>query len=138
MKFKNRKAQSAIEFMIMISVVMIMFATLYAVFSGKRARAFRRETRLQAGAIADRISYEFDLALVQGNGFSKNFQLPLEIGTQDYNVTLLEGDRGTFIFVEWGENSVNSYSAAPKIIGNLENGANRIENEEGVLHVSQS
>lgn len=135
-KFSKNKGQSAIEFMVMISLVLILFASFYTVFSQKEISAIKKETRLRAKSIADRVSYELNLALVQGKGFEKKFKLPLRISDKYYDLVINKTDQGSVIFLEWGNTFVSSHSAVSNITGSLGPGLNTIENKGGYINVS--
>ena len=131
----GRSAQSAVEFMIMITMALLVFTTFFTIFSERKVQAFEKQTRLRAKAVADRVSYELDLSLVQGSGFEKTFRLPQTIAGQNYSIVTNETDYGTKIFLEWEKTFVSSRSAAPEVEGRLEPGENHIKNNRSVLYV---
>lgn len=134
--WSSKKAQTALEFLIMISLALVVFTTFYAVFSHKEMRALKRENSLRGESIADKVAYELNLALVQEDGFSSEFQIPSQLAGKTYNLSINQTDAGSIIFLGWGDQFVTTTTAAPQVEGQVKPGTNRIENQEGVLHVS--
>lgn len=133
---RKRPGQTALEFMIVISILLVLFAAVFTVFSRREIEALEKETKLQANEIADMITYHLDLALVQGSGFSQQFKLPAKLGTNSYRVVINQTGKGSVVFVEWDDRFASSYAAAPRINGSLKPGNNWISNRQGVLYVN--
>jgi len=132
----HQSGQTALEFMIVISIVLILFAAFFTIFSRREIEAVNKETRLRAKEIADLITYNLDLALVQGAGFSKQFMLPANLGTSDYQITINQTGQGSVVFISWSDQFVTSYTAASQINGSLDPGSNQISNRGGALSVN--
>ncbi|MFB6166851.1 MAG: hypothetical protein ABEJ62_01155 [Candidatus Nanohaloarchaea archaeon] len=126
------KGQSSLEFIAMLSFMMLAFSGFYTFFVNQQIAAVQNQRAVYAEAVADKAAFELDLALAQGDGFSRNFTLPESLGGADYNITV----RGEIVLLEWGERQVLSSTAAPEVQGNLTPGGNRVENRGGVLYVS--
>lgn len=129
---RSRKGQTSLEFIAMLSFMMIAFAAFYSVFVDQHVTAMEQRRATHAEAIADRAAFELDMALSQGDGFSRNFTLPNEVVGADYSITVYDG----LLVLEWGDRRVMDSTAAPGINGELEPGLNRVENRGGVLYVS--
>ncbi len=95
------KGQSSIEFLTLISLSTLVLAGLYGVMVSKQGRANEFNNRQTADLVAEKVSFQVEMALVQGGGYSRVFSVPDEIAGGSYNVTVREGST----IVEWGEKS---------------------------------
>ncbi len=95
------KGQSSIEFLTLISLSTLVLAGLYGVMVSKQGQANEFNNRQTADLVAEKVSFQVEMALVQGEGYSRVFSLPDEIAGRSYNVTVREGST----IVDWGEES---------------------------------
>ncbi|MCJ7429190.1 MAG: hypothetical protein MUP66_02255 [Candidatus Nanohaloarchaeota archaeon QJJ-5] len=131
MSVSANKGQASFEFMIVIIFLSILFAATIPTLGDRQVALTEREVSQQGKAIADTIAYEFDLAMAQGDGYYRNFELPAEIAYSDYNVTV---DNGT-VLVEWAQTQRFTGTAASDVDGEIEPGVNAIENQDGTIVV---
>jgi hypothetical protein len=96
------KGQTAIEFMSMVGLSMIILATLYGFMAQKQSEAYRYQNTVEARAIADDIGYNAEMALAQGEGYGRTISIPPRIGGQTYNVTMRNGT----VYIGWGDQFV--------------------------------
>jgi hypothetical protein len=116
----------------MITFLLILFTGTYSVIGERQTAAVEREVGLQAGAVADRIGYELDLALTQGEGYSREFELRDTIGGSSYNVTVQDGT----VALEWAESVVFASTAADGIDGTITPGTNELYNTGETIEVA--
>lgn len=95
------KGQSSIEFLTLISLSTLVLAGLYGVMVSKQGRANDFNNRQTADLVAEKVSFQVEMALVQGDGYSRVFNVPEEIGGRSYNITVSAGST----IVEWGGKS---------------------------------
>ena len=82
------KGQSAIEFLSLISLSALIMAALYGMTLTKQGDiSMFRETQTKE-TIADRYSFQVEMALVQGEGYSRVFSLPSQISGEYYNLSV--------------------------------------------------
>lgn len=117
----------------MLSLVMLIFGAFTSIFVDRKVSALEEERNTIAISIADRVGFELDRALVEGEGYSRTTTLRSSIRGEDYNLTLANGT----VLLSYGRTSVRGYTAAENVSGSFEPGLNRISNEGGVIHVEQ-
>lgn len=115
----------------MMIFLTVVFAGFYSVLGQRQVMIAERQVSLQAEAVANKIGYELDLALTQGEGYSRQFTLPDRIGNADYNISVINGT----IVVAWLDSQVLSTTAVDGINGTLQPGTNRIRNTGTAIEV---
>lgn len=128
----SREGQTALEFLAMMVFLMILFTGTYSVLGERQTAAVERQVDLQAAAVADRIGYELDLALTQGEGYSREFELRETIGGSSYNVTVQNGT----VALEWAESMTFASTAVRGIDGNVTPGRNELYNTGEEIEVT--
>ncbi|MEM3781439.1 MAG: LamG domain-containing protein [Candidatus Micrarchaeaceae archaeon] len=81
-----RKAQIALEYMIVFSFVLIIFAFLFALIAGQRAQVLTTQLFQQEQLLAHDIASQINQALQAGNGYSSSVPTPAQIGTTPIQV----------------------------------------------------
>ncbi|MCJ7478572.1 MAG: hypothetical protein MUP63_00140 [Candidatus Nanohaloarchaeota archaeon QJJ-7] len=128
------KGQSSLEFVTMTVLLLLIFTIFVSLFSGNQAEAVKEERARIALAVADQIAFELDLAFTEDQGFSRTFDLRDSIGGQEYNVIV----NGSTVHLSYGDNrSVVSTTAADNVTGEVKPGENTVDNEGGVIYVTQ-
>lgn len=128
------KGQSSMEFLSMVSISMILLAGLTTVMAAKQQDTADYQANNNAELVAEKVSFQIEMALVQGEGYSRVFTLPGGIAGNNYTVEL--GNGGSNVY--WGDNSLyrlSRYQGDDMIIS--VNGENRVfrvkHNESGVF-----
>ncbi|MFB6292126.1 MAG: hypothetical protein ABEI58_01895 [Candidatus Nanohaloarchaea archaeon] len=96
------KGQSSLEFLAMVSLSALLLAALYGVMASKQSQAFTYQNRQTAEKVAEMVSFQVEMALVQGEGYSRVFSVPERIGGEHYTVQLINGSS----YLRWGNESV--------------------------------
>lgn len=130
---RDRHGQSSLEFMAMISIALVLFAGFFTFFADRQMTAHAIQQQRLATTTAEKAAFELDLALTQGDGFSRIFDLQETIEGEDYTVTVINET----VVLTYKETDILAYTAAENVTGDIQPGTNRVRNEEGVLHVSQ-
>ncbi len=129
------KGQSSIEFLAFVSMSMFMLATLYTVMADKQTETFQQRSYDNAQAIADKVSFNLEMALVQGEGYSRVFSLPETIAGNKYNILI----NGGTTRVSWSsENMLGSTRyAGGEINVTVEDDSNvfRVKNNESEVYL---
>lgn len=125
------KGQASFEFLVVITFLSIMFAAAIPTLGDRQIAITERGVSQQGAAIADRIAYEFDLAMAQGDGYYRSFELPKEIAYSSYNVTVGNGT----VLVRWAQTHRFTGTAATNVSGTIEPGQNTIQNSDGMIEV---
>lgn len=132
-KNNSRTGQSGLEFLVTMALALLLFTATYSVFIEKKQLADQNQRQQDAEEIADKTAFNLDLALTEGNGYSRSFELPQDIDGEDYNVTIGE----EIVLVEYLETSTLATTAVNSIDGTVKPGENTVKNLEGTINVSQ-
>ncbi|MFB6190811.1 MAG: hypothetical protein ABEJ64_00105 [Candidatus Nanohaloarchaea archaeon] len=87
----SSQGQSSLEFLAFVSMSALLLAALYGVMSTKQTEAFRQQNTEKAQRIAEQVSFQVELALIHGDGYSRVFPVPSRIGGSSYTVELFNG-----------------------------------------------
>lgn len=96
------KGQSSMEFLAMVSMSLLILAALYTVMADRQVDTVENRIESNAEAVANDISFQVEMALVQGEGYSRVFSVPGTIEGDGYNVTLTSGN----ILLEWQDRRI--------------------------------
>lgn len=86
------KGQSSLEFLAYVSMSMLILAVLYAVIADKQADTLEMQQRENVESISDKFSFNLEMALVQGEGYSREFSLRSGISGQTYTIETVPGN----------------------------------------------
>lgn len=123
------KGQSSIEFLSMVSISMILLAGLTTVMASKQKDTMDYQSRTNAEFVAEKVSFQVEMALVQGDGYSRVFTLPGGIAGSNYTVEL--GNGGANVY--WRNESLyelSRYQGDPMSIS--------VDSQSRVFHVKHN
>ena len=127
--------QAGVEFMILMSVMLMI--VLIFVWNGlsTRQRVFEIKTSVEAQGLSNSIAFEINSAVKAGYGYKRNFYVKNEFfGASDFNITISEYS----VFIDWDEKSVSSSIIIRNITGEIEKGQKySIENKNGEIYVTE-
>jgi len=106
------KGQSSMEFLAMISMSMIILAVLYGLMTSKQVDTFEQRAQTNAETVATDIGFNVEMALVQGEGYSRVLALPSAISGESYSVNMT--NRRTIL--EYGDQTVSEPTRYPRQI----------------------
>jgi hypothetical protein len=130
------KGQTAIELLTLLSITILLFSAFYLIFSAKSSELLEKRINIYAKAIAEKTAFELNVALLQGENFSKYFELPQNVFGLNYFISLENTTEGNWIVLSLGQKTFSSFTPAPKIIGNITPGRNFVRNVRGDLYVN--
>lgn len=125
------KGQASFEFMIVIIFLSFIFAAAVPMLGDRQIAILERGVSMEGKAIADRVAYEFDLAVAQGDGYYREFELPATIAYSDYDVTVANGT----VLIEWADAHRFTGTAVQNVSGTIEPGTNEIRNTGDTIEV---
>ena len=132
-----KKGQVSMEFVAMISFVLLIFTGFYAGISHKQMVAAQYNRDLQAKMLAEYITYQLDLVLTYGGNFTKKVHFPESIDGTQYNITYSERDNCNLIFVNY-ENKFAFSCTSARVNGSLYSGNNILKNRGGdIIYANQ-
>lgn len=130
---RRSKGQSGVEFMAMMALSLLLFTAFFSFFVTQQNAAFDVRQHRIAANMADRIGFQLDIALIQGDGFERRFRMPETIKGAAYTVSILNGT----VIVEYEGSDVLAPTAARDVTGTVTNGTNLVRNQGGLINVTQ-
>ncbi len=132
----GRRGQSSLEFLAMVSLSALLLAGLYGVMASKQSQAFTYQNSQTAEKVAEQVSFQVEMALVQGDGYSRVFSVPERIGGEFYTVELINGSS----YLKWGDESViqSSRYYGPELnISTQDANVFRVVNNDGEVLINE-
>jgi hypothetical protein len=129
---KKTKAQFAIEFVVLISFMFLIFLGVIAVITSKVLEAKENERQQIAEDIATLAENEIKLAKSATDGYSRTFKLPNKIKGNSYSIEIIDNrelvvnylDREYVLFLQ------------EDVVGNINPGENTIRKEDVVVYIN--
>ena len=129
---RQNNAQFAIEFIVLIAFMFLIFVGVIAVVTTKIIEAKENERQGIAEDIATLVKNEIDLARSVSDGYSRTFNLPNKIEGNSYTIEIIDNrelvvnyiDKEYVLFLQ--EN----------IIGNINPGVNIITKVNGFVNIN--
>ena len=130
---KRNKAQFAIEFIVLIAFMFVIFLGFTAVITSKILDAKEGERQQTAEDIGTLAKNEIELARSVSDGYNRTFSLPAAIEGNSYNISIIGGRELVVNYLD------KEYVAflQDSITGNIRPGKNTITKESGIVHISQ-
>ncbi len=128
------KGQSSMEFLAMISMSMIILAVLYGVMTSKQIDTFEQRAETNAETVATEIGFNVEMALVQGEGYSRVLALPSAIAGENYSVNMTNRR----VILEYGDHTISEPTRYPEqIYFEVNDSSNefKVENRGEEVHI---
>ena len=128
------KGQSSLEFLAYVSISALILAGMYGVMASKQEQTFEYNQRENAQKIAEKTGFQVEMALVQGEGYSRVFTLPAQIGGDYYNITLVNETT----LIEWRDKTTlrsTLYSDKEINLSTNETNVFKVMNKDGEVTV---
>lgn len=132
-KHQKRRAQVAIEFLIIVSALVFFVSILLLTIQNKQENESYNRQNIQLKEIALTIQNEINLALKSSDGYSRNFEIPPTSGNQEYEVTILPG----IVYINTTDTRHALSLPVPAVIGNINKTKNKIEKINGKIYLNQ-
>src|SRR3989344_1609365 len=126
---KRNKAQFAIEFIVLISFMFIIFLGFTAVITSKILESRENNRQQTAEDIAALAKNEIDLARSVSDGYNRTFNLPAAIEGNSYNISIIDNRE---LVVNYLDKEYVSFLQG-SIIGTISPGKNSIAKENGIV-----
>jgi len=127
--FKKTNAQFAIEFIVLMAFMFLIFLGFIAVITSKVLEAKENERLGIAEDIAALVKNEIDLAKSASDGYNRNFNLPSKIKGNSYSINII-GNRE--LVVNYTDKEYVSF-LPEKVCGYIEVSNNEINKENGIV-----
>jgi hypothetical protein len=126
---KNKRAQSAIELVIVIAAVMFFVVLMINAIQDNTADKTRQNRNLAVQEIADTVESEISLAQSSSDGYYRNFTLPMTLlSGVPYNVIL----DANLVYVYTLDNKTTYAIPVSNYSGNVKLGVNNIQKVNGL------
>lgn len=96
------KGQTSMEFFLLFGISMAVLSILFGVITNKQATVFERHNADMAEQVASNVAFQVEMALVQGEGYSRPFYIPRNIAGTNYTVNV----ENESVYVGWREEFV--------------------------------
>lgn len=132
---KKTNAQFAIEFIVLISFMFLIFLGAIAIITSKVLEAKENERQQIAKDLATLAENEIQLAKSATNGYSRTFNLPAKISGNSYTIEIIDNRE---LIVKYPENAEDEYVLflPEKIVGDINPGENSIKKEDTIVYIN--
>ena len=127
---RNVKAQAAMEFMMLVGVLLFMFTIMLGIVASKTTDIHKKREFLLGDDVVVKIQKEVNLAARAIDGYSREFSIPSRLSNKDYNVTLA----GNEVIVS--TEMEDFWRIIPPVVGNITKGINRINKTNGIIYIN--
>lgn len=130
------KGQSSIEFLSMVALSALMLAILHGVMVSKQSEAVEYENRKNAEIVARQTAFQVEMAMVQGEGYSRVFSVPDRIAGENYTVEV----KGRASEIEWSNSSAivsSRYQGDPLVLNTSKSNVYRVVNDGDIGLVAE-
>jgi hypothetical protein len=128
----KRKAQSSIEFMILVSAAMffiiVFISLLYMQVFDNNIKRYNKEISLLSYEVKD----EIYLANEASDGYFREFDVPQKIIGKNYSIQLI----GLDLYIISEDEAHASLIYVGNVTGNIHKGKNIIKKDEGIVYLN--
>lgn len=129
---KSKRSQTAVEFLILVSVVLFFFTTFFLAIGENISDKSRENINKIINEIAITVQDEISLATESVDGYSRNFRIPFDLNGLDYDISITDG----YVYIK--TDNVKDTIALPvfNVTGIILKGDNYIKREGGVVFMN--
>ncbi len=127
---KSKKAQTAIEFVVIFGMVLLFFIAFFAVIQSNIEEKNQEKKRIIAQNIGLGVQDEINLAAGSSEGYYREFYIPKNIIGYEYEISIEEN----FILIS-GDKLAMSFKI-PLITGSIKKEINIIQKKEGIVYLN--
>lgn len=128
----KKNGQSAIEFLILIGVVISFFLIFLFAIQGSISSKVIENMDLTLKEIALNVINEVNLASNSVDGYYREFEIPSKILGNEYEINITDG----VVFIRTLDNERALSLPAVSVVGDVYIGKNIIRKEEGVVYLN--
>ncbi|MFA5174471.1 MAG: hypothetical protein WC438_04795 [Candidatus Pacearchaeota archaeon] len=122
-----KKAQSSIEFMILVGVVIFFLVVFLGAIQGSMSDKLKEKQSIMVQDLASSVQDEINLASKSSDGYYRNFNIPEKINGRDYSIEILE----EMVYVKTNDNKNALALPLASVTGNVVKGENIITKQNG-------
>ena len=124
------KGQSAMEFMTLIGVLLIIFVAMLGIVSSDIAYTNKKKELMIGEDIIIKIQREINLAARALDGYSREFTIPEKLGNKNYSIWVT----GNEVIISTANNDF--WRVIPTVNGNITKGKNTINKTNGMIYIN--
>ncbi len=128
----GKKAQSAIEFIIIIGVMMTIFLIFTFIFQSNLTEKTKAQRGLMVQDIASNVQDEIELAYASTDGYFRQFEIQEKIINIDYTIQLVD----EVVYIYTADNQHALALPVKNVTGQVQKGQNTITKQEGIVCVN--
>jgi len=129
----KKKAQSSIEFLILVGAVMFIFITFSLALQTTTLSKIKEKRALEVENLASIVQNEIALASSSLDGYERTFNIPQKIVNLDYTITLDTG----IVYIATDDLSIALSLPTKEVTGQIQKGDNIIKKEGGEVLLNQ-
>lgn len=129
---EHRKAQVAIEFIIIIGALLFFVALFLLIVQENMKDKLYQEENILVKEIALTVQNEINLALQSGDGYSREFKLPRQAGSLDYEINIDSG----IVYIKTTNNRHALTIPVANVTGDINVTTNRIAKINGIIYLN--
>ncbi len=129
---KIKKAQAAIEFIILVSVILFFFTIFFMLIQENMSDKIQERQNLELKEIGITFQNEINLASKAGDGYYREFKIPDKIGNKDYTISITEN----MVYLKTSDNKNAVAFPVLDINGQPLKGTNKIEKQQGEIYLN--
>jgi hypothetical protein len=129
----NKKAQTAIELIIIIGFLIFFFVIFIGVIQGKIQEKSEEKKTIIIKDIVKTVQEEIDLAIKSTDGYKREFRIPEQIINDDYEISIFEG-------IVYANTTNQKHAIAvnvKNVTGTISKGTNIITKQSGIVYLNQ-
>lgn len=126
---ENKKAQGALEFMILTSFLLLAFTVFFLIVNEQTQDKLKEKENLMIKQIVVSIQDEINLASQSTNGYERTFKIPENLNGENYTIGI--GD--DLVYIKTLDEKFAIALPIAKVEGNILKGTNKIKKENEVV-----
>ena len=126
------KSQSAIEFIILASFMLLVILSFFAITSSKVLEAREEGDRKIANDIADFAYNEIEIAKSLNDGYARNFTMPQNVNGINYTINIIDNRE---LVVNYLDYEYVKFLPA-NVTGTIAKGSNKISKNNGFIFIN--
>lgn len=130
--FQEKKAQSSIEFLILVVAVLFFFVVFLFGLQNNIGDKTRERNNLEFKELALTVQDEINLALEASEGYSRHFNIPEKLINRNYEINIVSGT----VYVRTLDNEFALALPVGNVTGNINKGDNFIRNINGRIFLN--
>lgn len=132
MTSKSKRSQTAIEFLILVALMLFFFIMFFLAIGENISDKSRENINKIINEIAITVQDEISLATESGDGYSRNFRIPFDLNGLSYDISITDG----YVYIKTDNTKDTIALPVFNVTGVLIKGDNYIKKEDGIVHLN--